>query len=178
MAGRMMIVKVKRTDQGRAELYGQGHKFPALRLFDLGLLTVVGIDPETLPIGEERAVSFWAVYESSDKLTSAGNPYKDVVSLERIDGTAATPPVTTDSEPGEILAEVRAIRGLLQDLAGAGCAEGVDLDLAFPRYGDGSALGDNPAEVTAYQEHVEATGHAPANLEALRAWVEATRAGK
>lgn len=88
-----------------------------------------------------------------------------------------------------ILAELRAMRALLAALVEAQGvtvptpqepAEGNgagDLDAAFPRYLDGAALGDNAAEVAAYQEHVKATGQAPANLDALRAWALAQRKG-
>ena len=55
----MLIVKVKRTDQTRAELYAARHKYPDLRLFDLGELAAVGIDGAALPIGQEQPARFW-----------------------------------------------------------------------------------------------------------------------
>ena len=39
-----------------------------------------------------------------------------------------------------------------------------------PRYGDGSALGDNPAEVQSYRAYVKATGKPPESVKALREW--------
>jgi hypothetical protein len=39
-----------------------------------------------------------------------------------------------------------------------------------PRYGDGSRVGDNPAEVQSYQAYVQATGRPPASVGALREW--------
>lgn len=188
----MLICKVKRTDQTRAELYGKAHKYPDLKLFDLADLAAVGIDGAALTIGEEQPARFWAVYELSDKTNKAGNPYKDVLTLEPIAG----PATTTSAAVGdpELLSEIRAIRALLQVLAeaqgltlptppaetepepdGNGHDAG-ELDRAFPRYGDNSPVGDNPAEVAAYQAHVKETGAAPASLEALRAWTKARNA--
>jgi hypothetical protein len=46
-----------------------------------------------------------------------------------------------------------------------------ELDRAFPRYGNGQAVADNALET--YKAHVKATGQAPANVEALRAWYKA-----
>jgi hypothetical protein len=79
----MLITTIKRTDQTRADLYGRRHKYPDLKLFDLADLVVVGIDPESLPIGQEKPCRFFAVYTLSEKLNQAGNPYKDVQRLEK-----------------------------------------------------------------------------------------------
>ncbi|MCL7454750.1 MAG: Rad52/Rad22 family DNA repair protein [Anaerolineae bacterium] len=38
------------------------------------------------------------------------------------------------------------------------------------QYGDGSPVGDNPAEVQSYRAYVSATGKPPSNVAALRAW--------
>ena len=38
MAVRMLITKVVRADQTRADLYGKGHRWPDMKLFDLGEL--------------------------------------------------------------------------------------------------------------------------------------------
>jgi hypothetical protein len=184
VAERMLIVKVKRTSATQAELYGKQHKFADLRLFDLADLAAVGLDPAGLVIGAETPARFWAYYELSDKLNQKGNPYKDVLSLEPV----GSPATTTSTDNSAILAELRAMRALLaallaaqgvtvpspqeKELAGNGHQAG-DLDAAFPRYGEGAALGDNPAEVDAYQAHVKAQGQPPASLDALRAWVRA-----
>jgi hypothetical protein len=131
-------------------------------------------------LGEKTPARFMAIYELSEKLNKAGNPYKDIVTLEAID----TPATTTSAAVGdEVLAELRAVRALLSAIAErlgtveepAPEPEPGELDVAFPRYLDGQALGDNPAELQAFQEHVAATGSAPANLDALRAWVRLAR---
>ena len=80
---RMLITTIKRTDQTRADLYGRGHKYPDLKLFDLAELVVVGIEPEALPVGQEKPCRFFAVYTLSEKLNQAGNPYKDIQRLEK-----------------------------------------------------------------------------------------------
>lgn len=79
---RLLITKVKRTPEGRAELFGRGHKYPDLRLFELSDLDMAGIDWEKLEVGVETPCRFFAVYTLSDKLNQAGNPYKDVEWLE------------------------------------------------------------------------------------------------
>lgn len=180
MAERMLIVKLLRTDNTRADLYGKGHQYKDLTLFDLGELAAVGIDPAGLPIGQEVPCRFWAVYELSDKVNKAGNPYKDIIALEAID----TPATATSTDNTAILQELRAIRALLQALAEA---QGLqvpepepkagDLNEAFPRYLDGAAVGDNPVELAAYEAHQAETGQAPASVDDLRAWYVARRNG-
>jgi hypothetical protein len=192
MAERMMIARVKRTTATQAELYQARHKYPDLKLFDLAELATVGIDPATLLLGEETPARFWAVYELSAKLNKEGKPYKDVIALERGEAPATVTSAAV-SDPA-ILAELRAIRALLQALAqaqglqvptpqepeqengngdGAGNG-GQDLDAAFPRFGDGATVPD--AALDYYRAHLEATGQVPANLDALRAWTRANRA--
>jgi hypothetical protein len=186
---RLLIVKVKRTSPTQAELYAARHKYPDLKLFDLGELAAVGLDPSALTIGQETPARFWAVYELSDKLNQKGNAYKDVIALEPIGGPATTTSAAV-SDPA-ILAELRAIRALLAAMAEAQGltvpipqeqepAEGdgnghTDLDAAFPRYGDGQAVGDKPAELVAFEQYRAATGQPPATLAELRAWVLAQR---
>ena len=80
---RMLVTKIKRTDQTRADLYGRGHKYPDLKLFDLTELATVGIDETDLLIGQEEPCRFFAVYTLSDKLNKAGNPYRDIQRLEK-----------------------------------------------------------------------------------------------
>jgi hypothetical protein len=80
---RMLVTKIKRTDQTRADLYGRGHKYPDLKLFELADLATVGIDPDDLPVGQEEPCRFFAVYTLSEKLNKAGNPYRDIQRLEK-----------------------------------------------------------------------------------------------
>lgn len=182
---RLLVTKLVRTDNTRADLYGKGHQYKDLTLFDLGELAAVGIDPAGLAIGQEVPCRFWAVYTLSDKLNKSGNPYRDVLALERID----TPATATSVDTGAILAELRAVRALLAVLAQAqgleipelgSLAHGdpdpgpepmAELDAAFPRFGDGTAVPE--AAEPYYHEHVKATGQAPANVDALRAWAKA-----
>lgn len=79
---RMLIVKLKRTDETQAELFAKGHRYPDLKLFDISELATVGIDFAELPIGQELPCRFFAVWQASTKLNSEGNPYKDVCWLE------------------------------------------------------------------------------------------------
>lgn len=112
MAERLLISKLVRTENARADLYGRGHRYKDMTLFDLSDLIEMGIDPRELPIGEEIPCRFWAHYTNSEKLNSSGNPYKDVLSLERID----LPATTTSTDTSAILAELRAIKALLLQL--------------------------------------------------------------
>ena len=118
---KMLITKIKRTDETRADLYGKGHKWPDLKLFDIGELLAVGITPEDLPIGVEKPCRFLAHYTLSDKINEAGNPYKDVSHLEPIDnggnGTTAPAPMN-DAMLAAILKELQTQTKLLQALAG------------------------------------------------------------
>lgn len=184
MAERMLITKLVRTERTRADLYARGHQWPDLKLFDLSDLIEVGLDPNGLPIGQEVPCRFWAIYELSDKLNKAGNPYKDVIALERIDG----PATTTSTDTSALLVELRAIRELLERLAQA---QGLKVPAAFAtpdsaersaespgtldgyllRYGDGSTVGDNVNEQEAYDDYLLAEGRAPGNVEVLRQWV-------
>lgn len=105
--------KLGTTKAGRAiaELYSTDTRlaFPVLILFDLSMLASVGLDPDALP---EDGVHkrFWAYYEESEKRTSKGNPYRDVVSLEP--ESQPTPADNTDT--GAIVNELRQIRMLLE----------------------------------------------------------------
>jgi hypothetical protein len=193
----MLITKLVRTEPNRAELYAKGHKWPDLRLFDLADLLDVGIHPEDLQLHAETPCRFWAHYELSEKLNSAGNPYKDVIALEPVDKPATT--TSTDTSP--ILAELRAIRALLQTVAEAldvplpheEQPEPADLDddglsrtegsatsrssagrvaSALPRYQNGEPLSDNPHELKAHQDHVRITGKPPRDVDDLREWVK------
>jgi hypothetical protein len=191
MAERMLITKLVRTEQTRADLYAKGHQWPDLKLFDVSDLLDVDIDPNNLPIGQEVPCKFWAIYELSTKLNKAGNPYKDVISLEPMDG----PATTTSTDTSALLAELRAIRGLLEVMAQAqgvpvptvavGSQAGEEhgdssgaLDEQLPLYGDGSPVTDNPYEREAYEDYLQLVGNAPENVSALRQWVLDTQGDK
>jgi hypothetical protein len=183
MAERILIVKIKRTSATRAELYAARHQYADLQLFDLTELAQVGIDPTSLVIGEETPARFWAIYQLSEKLNKSGRPYKDVVALEAM----SAPATTTSTAVGdpEVLRELRAIRALLGALLeGQGNVSApppaeenghTELDVAFPRYLDGAPLGDNPAELEAYNRYLDAVGEGPADLLHLRSWILAQR---
>jgi hypothetical protein len=170
---RILITKIVRRGD-RADLYARGHQYPDLRLFDLSDLADVGVDYANLAEGAETPARFWAAYELSEKLNKAGNPYKDIVALEPI----GAPATTTSADNSALLAELRAVRALLQAMAQA---QGVtapadpdpepavsDLDAEFPRFGDGSPVPDAALEY--YREHVTATGTLPQTVDVLRAW--------
>lgn len=192
----MLITKVKRTDQTAADLYAKGHRWPDLKLFDLGELQVVGLDPASLPVGVEVPCRFWAYFELSEKLNQAGHPYKDVVALEPTDRPATS--MSTDNSA--ILAELRAIRALLGILveaqglqlpevetsaggrdtskgneqtsqpAAETSQEDPDLAAVFPRYADGSPVGNNQAELEAWHAFYQQWAKPPKDLDALRSW--------
>lgn len=113
MSERVLIVKAKRTDQTRAELYAPHHKYADLKV-DVGELAGV-LGPEELQIGIEVPCRFWAVYQLSERLNKNGNPYKDLIAVERVDAPAtATSAAVGDAQ---VLAELRAIRALLSAIA-------------------------------------------------------------
>jgi hypothetical protein len=174
----MLITKLMRTDRTRADLYARGHQWPDLKLFDLSDLLEVGIDPDSLEIGLETPCRFWAIYELSDKLNKAGNPYKDVIALDPFD----KPATVTSTDNSALLAELRTIRTMLEELielwtqsASQAATESTsapsELDRRLPRYRDGSLLSDNPAEQEAYHEYLDAHGTPPESVAALRQWV-------
>jgi hypothetical protein len=122
---RYLIGSVKRgqTKAGKpiVELYAADSRlqFPVLTLFDLSMLETIGIDPNDL--GNEPVYKrCWAFYVESDKTNAQGNAYKDVQYLESLD----TPATTTSTDTSALLAELRAIRGLLQVIA---ASEGLDV---------------------------------------------------
>lgn len=184
MAERMLITKLVRTEQARADLYARGHQWPDLKLFDLSDLLEVGIDPAGLQIGQEVPCRFWAIYELSDKLNKAGNPYKDIIALERMD----EPATTTSTDTSALLSELRAIRMLLERMVGDD-GPGMARIAAAPEpseeggpdpgavskqpshYADGSPVSGNPSEWKAYKDYVEAEGQVPENVGRLRQWL-------
>lgn len=169
MAERMLITKLVRTNGTRADLYAKGHRWPDLKLFDLSDLLAVEIDPTDLEMGQEVPCRFWALWELSDKTNQAGNRYKDVLALEPMD----KPATSTSTDTMALLAELRAIRSMLEIIAGSQGQQvsgAREFDQAFPRYGDGSTVSDNPAEVDYHSAYLEAEGQPPSSVEALRAW--------
>lgn len=119
MTERIRINKVVlgTTQSGKAVVHlhapgAQYARYPALYLFDVGLLISVGINPNSLG-SESVHVNIWANYELSEKLNQRGNPYKNVVSLEAIDA----PATTTSVDNSAILGELRAIKAILQHIA-------------------------------------------------------------
>lgn len=187
MAERMLITKLVRTGD-RADLYGRGHQWKDLTLFDLSDLVDVGVDYANLEEGKDYPARFWALYELSEKMNQSGNPYKDVIALEPIDKPATS--TSTDTSP--LLEELRQIRQLLRLVADRLHVPDVDLDTgeldpepeAEPEpeplratdltYADGSAISDNAAELSAFTAHIKATGHMPVNVADLREWVIAS----
>jgi len=114
MTERMLITKLIRIDETRADLYARGHQYKDLTLFDLSDLALAGINYDSLPIGKETPCRFWAHYELSDKLNQAGNPYKDIITLEPVD----MPATATSVDTSALLGELRAIKALLAHLIG------------------------------------------------------------
>ena len=185
MAERMLITKLVRTEQTRADLYARGHQWPDLKLFDLADLHDVGIEPNDLQIGQEVPCRFWAIYELSEKLNKAGNPYKDVIALERMD----EPATATSTDTSALLDELRAIRGLLETIVKAqtpdapaapatpqpadeeGASSG-EPGVPVTNYGDGTMVSGNVHELDAFDEYLKVKGHAPENVTVLRQWVQ------
>ncbi len=173
MTERILITKLVRHGD-RADLYGRGHQWKDLTLFDLSDLSEVGIDYRSLPEGEDTPCRFWAHYSLSEKLNKAGNPYKDVVALEPTD----KPATSTSTDTTALLQELRDIRHLLEGVAqvlGAKSgppppAASAD-NIATLRYADGQSVGDNEAEIEAFNAYLEAKGSVVESVDALRQWL-------
>jgi hypothetical protein len=138
-------------------------EFPVLVLFDLSMLAQVGIDPNAL--GTEPVYRrFWAYFTESEKKTSKGNPYKDVQYLEPLD----TPATTTSVDSSALLAELRAIRGLLQVVVDT---QGLVLPQApsEPRSELDAYFGDEPEEPPEPAD----IGTLPTSPTTMLAWAEA-----
>lgn len=173
---RYLIGSVKRsqTKAGKptAELYAADGRlqFPVLILFDLSMLETIGIDPNEL--GTEPIFKrCWAFYVESDKETSRGSKYKDVQFLERLD----SPATTTSTDNSAVLAELRAIRELLQFWIKHNTLpmEQVDARQQKPvsiLYGDGTAVSDNAAEREAFAAFIKIEAIPPRDLPMLRNW--------
>ena len=173
MTERILITKLVRHGD-RTDLYGRGHQWKDLTLFDLSDLVDVGIDYRVLPEGEDTPCRFWAHYSLSEKLNKAGNPYKDVVALEPID----KPATATSTDTTALLQELREIRHLLEGVAQVlGAQGGLPLPETLPnrvashRYADGQSVGDNEAEIDAFNAYVAAEGTVAGSVDALRQWV-------
>lgn len=117
MTEKLRITRVRRgrTKSGKivAELRTANTRleYPELILFDLDALRQVGIDPNQLT-EEDVYCQFFANYELSEKLTSNGTPYRDIVSLEAIDAPASV----TSTDNSALLGELRAMKALLLEL--------------------------------------------------------------
>lgn len=119
MTEKMLITKLVRNGD-RADLYGKGHRYRDMILFDLSDLADVGIDYASLQDGIETPCRFWALYELGEKVNGAGNPYKDIVGLEPAASAQDPTPPPHPLDPAPILdalatltGEVRAIKALL-----------------------------------------------------------------
>ena len=105
---------------GEVSAVARGHRCKDVTLFDLSDLALVGIDYNDLAEGVETPCRFWAHSTVSDKLNGNGNPYRDVAGLEPF----AAPPADAEEDTlTAILAELRAIRGLL---AARACGVGAE----------------------------------------------------
>lgn len=181
MTERMMITKLIRVTETRADLFTKGRKWPDLKLFDISDLLDVGIDPTILELHKEAPCRFWAHWELSEKLNSEGNPYKNVVALEAID----KPATSTSTDNSAILTELRAIKTLLLQLvpADVGQTNGIPKTPAAEppeqpepkpqsaplRYLDTTAV-ENGAERESFLHYVMDRHKPPASLVALRKW--------
>lgn len=112
---RLLITQIRARQDGRIELFARGHRYADTILFDASDLAEVGIDYVSLAPGVMVPCRFWAHVEESDKTKTSGNPYLDVQMLERID----TPATTTSTDTSALLDELRAIRALLESIAGS-----------------------------------------------------------
>lgn len=114
---KLLITKLVRTENNRADLYAKGHQYRDAILFDLSDLAEVDIDYEALVVGRETPCRFWAHFELSDRDNQNGNPYKDITLLEPIGPPAPTAAAAPANDA--ILAELRAIRAVLVAIADA-----------------------------------------------------------
>jgi len=153
MSERMLITKLVLEKENRVALYGKGHRYKDLTLFDASDLADFGIDYAALQPGQETPCRFWALWEASDKLNQKGNPYKDVVALEPID----KPATTTSVDNSAVLAELRAIHTELQRVNGL-LAQALDLDPVEP---EEVPAGDVDDELPAVDDHPEAASDEP-----------------
>ncbi|NIV31897.1 MAG: hypothetical protein GWN58_21150 [Anaerolineae bacterium] len=175
-------VQLGKTKSGKvkADLYSTNKRleYPALTLFDLSLLETVGIDPNKLGL-EPVHKRFWAFYtENQEKLTSRGNPYRDVSYFELIDNGNTSP------DTGAIMAELRELRVLLELIAVR-----LGADLPQVTLGDSDELADwlgdeeTRSEEQAIHDELEAMNQArqngktqvgiPMDSEELVAWLNA-----
>ena len=106
-------LQLNKTNAGKPviDLFGTDTRleYPVLRLFDLNQLRVLDLDPNNPPT-ERTYVNAWAYYETSDKKTSTGRPYRDLRYLEPIDQPATATSVDTSAQ----LEEIRKIRLYVQ----------------------------------------------------------------
>lgn len=138
---KMLITKLVRTDADKADLYGRGHRFTDIKVFDLSDIAPAVPDYADLPIGEAVPCRFWAHYELSEKLNQAGNPYKDLVQVEPLE-----PPVAAAADDSrEIMEELAILRGMIVEMEEAFTTALVNATRAM-------------ADYVAALEHVRGTG--------------------
>ena len=89
------------------------------------------------------------------------------------EGAPRSPTAWPDTRPGGVVPEQATPE--LPSGQGNGDGDPGELDVVFPRYSDGSPLGDNPAEMATFEAYLQDRTIPPASLEALRAWELARR---
>ena len=143
---RLLIKEISagKTQAGKdvAHLYANGRqRYPELTLFELSDLATVGIDPTNIP-ATRTPCRFWAHYSISDKTTSEGNPYRDVLHLEPIDAPAST----TSTDTSAMLDTLRAIVDQLTVITGLlmPVAEAIIAPRTLPQP-DPNPVSDDPA---------------------------------
>ena len=110
MTEKLLVTRFMLNNDGKVELFGRNHKYRDLLLFEPSDLADVDVDVSKLEVGEEVPCRFWAVYEESEKLNQSGNPYRDVIALERTGALATASSVDNSA----VVEELRSIRKLLE----------------------------------------------------------------
>ena len=183
MAERMLVTKIVRKDNTRADLYAPRRKWADLTLFEIGMLQLVGIDIDKLVVGVETPCLFYALWENSEKLNANGVPYKDVVGVEPYDGTVdATEDMATSLQ--RVAAALDTLNSLMALLLANQGIEAPAQPTPQPPpqpaelvYNDGSLVAENDTEKAAFRLYVQAhEGDVPENVDSLRTWFAAHQA--
>ncbi len=145
---RMLITKIVRKNETRADLIGRGRRFPEIYVFDISSLSDAGIDYASLPVGVETPCRLWALYTESDKLNKAGQPYRDLIAVEPFRPNGHAQDTASDLDLTDILSELRAIRILLEQVVGQ--------KAIIPDADDEPSLPDDPPDDTWPEEPVPA----------------------
>lgn len=181
-------VELNSTKSGKpvAELFSANTalQYPVLRLFNLALLEDVGIDPNRLSAERPVHRQFMAHYSTSQKTNGQGVAYKDVIALE---GVGQRP--DTDARSDDLV-EIRRLLRLI--------VEHLEIDTSPPpdpppatidtttgelkpdptlRYGDGTPVGLNKAELIAFMAYAK-NGDIPKDIDVLREWVTSAPADR